>query len=37
MNTATEDSFVSAWSQARFPDENRAFVKSFCDDIGISS
>ena len=37
MNTTTtEDSFVSAWSKARFPDENRAFVKSFCAQIGIA-
>lgn len=36
MNATTEDSFISAWSKARFPDENRAFVKSFCDEIGIS-
>jgi hypothetical protein len=37
MNTTTyEDSFVSAWSKAKFPDENRAFVKSFCDEIGIA-
>lgn len=36
MNTTTEDSFTSAWSKARFPVENRAFVKSFCDEIGIS-
>lgn len=32
----TEDSFVSAWSKARFPDDNRAFVKTFCDEIGIA-
>ena len=32
----TDDSFVSAWSKARFPEENRAFVKWFCDEIGIS-
>lgn len=36
MTTTADDSFISAWSQARFPDENRAFVKSFCDEIGIS-
>lgn len=36
MNTTAEESFISAWSKARFPDENRAFVKSFCDQIGIS-
>ena len=37
MDTTTyEDSFVSAWSRAKFPDENRAFVKSFCDEIGMS-
>ena len=36
MNTtAHEDSFISAWSKAKFPDENRAFVKSICDEIGI--
>ena len=32
----TDDSFVSAWSKARFPEENRAFVKWFCGEIGIS-
>jgi hypothetical protein len=37
MNTTTEDSFISAWSKARFPGENRQFVQSFCDEIGISS
>jgi hypothetical protein len=36
MNTTTEDSFISAWSKAKFPDENHTFVKSFCDDIGIA-
>jgi YVTN family beta-propeller protein len=37
MDTTTyEDSFVSAWSKAKFPNENRAFVKSFCDEIGIA-
>lgn len=37
MNTtAHEDSFISAWSKAKFPDENRGFVKSFCDEIGIA-
>ena len=37
MDTTTyEDSFVSAWPKAKFPDENRAFVKSFCDEIGIA-
>jgi hypothetical protein len=35
MSTNTDDSFTSAWSKARFPDENRSFVKSFCDEIGI--
>lgn len=33
----TEDSFVSAWSKAQFPDVNRTFVKLFCDQIGIAS
>ena len=37
MNTTTEDSFISAWSKAQFPDENRTFVKSFCDEIGIAA
>ena len=37
MNTTFEDSFISAWSKARFPEENRTFVKSFCEDIGIAS
>lgn len=32
-----EDSFVSAWSKARFPDQNRPFVKWFCDEVGITS
>lgn len=32
----TEDSFISAWSKADFPDENLAFIKRFCDEIGIS-
>lgn len=36
MNTTTEDSFISAWSKARFPDGNRTFVKSFCEEIGIA-
>lgn len=37
MNAITyEDSFISAWSKAKFPDENRAFVKSICDEIGIA-
>jgi hypothetical protein len=36
MNTTTQDSFISAWSKAQFPDENRTFVKSFCDEIGIA-
>ena len=36
MNTTTNDSFISAWSKAKFPDENRNFVKSFCDEIGIA-
>lgn len=33
----TEDSFISAWSKANFPDQNRAFVKQFCTEIGIAS
>ncbi len=38
MNTTTtEDSFISAWSKAQFPGENRTFVKSFCDEIGIAA
>ena len=32
----TEDSFISAWSKANFPDHNRAVVKQFCAEIGIS-
>ncbi len=32
----TEDSFISAWSKAQFPDVNRDFVKSVCDGIGIA-
>jgi YVTN family beta-propeller protein len=37
MDTTTyEDSFVSAWSKAKFPGANRAFVKSFCDEFGIA-
>jgi hypothetical protein len=35
MKTTTED--ISAWSKAQFPGENRTFVKSFCDEIGIAS
>jgi hypothetical protein len=36
MNTTTEESFTSAWSKARFPNENRPFVKWFCDEIGVA-
>jgi hypothetical protein len=36
MSTTYEDPFASAWSKARFPDENRAFVKSFREEIGIA-
>jgi hypothetical protein len=38
MNTTNEtpDSFTSAWSGAKFPPENRAFVEMFTAEIGIS-
>ena len=38
MSTADEtpDSFTSAWSEAKFPPENRAFVERFTAEIGIS-
>lgn len=38
MSTAdgSPDSFTSAWSQAKFPPENRAFVEDLCATIGIS-
>ena len=31
----TADSFTSAWSKAKFPPENRAFVERFTAEIGI--
>lgn len=34
---SSPDSFVSAWSKANFPPENRAFVKWFTSELGISS
>jgi hypothetical protein len=38
MSTASDspDSFVSAWSKASFPPENRTFVERFTAEIGIS-
>lgn len=39
MSTATDppDSFISAWSKADFPPENRSFVKSFTTELGITT
>ncbi len=34
MDTA-EDSFISAWLKADFPDE-AAFVRQFCAEVGVS-
>lgn len=36
MSTVAEDSFVSAWSKAQFPDANRAFAKRICDGVGVT-
>lgn len=38
MTTAnySPDSFISAWSKAGFPPENRAFVERFTAEIGIA-
>lgn len=30
------DSFISAWSQAKFPPANRDFVEGFCARVGVS-